>query len=37
VENQWAYDAGFLTLGIALLIGGWMLARTQDGDAGPPS
>jgi uncharacterized cupin superfamily protein len=30
VDNQWAYDVGFLAFGVALSIGGWMLARSEE-------
>jgi uncharacterized membrane protein len=32
VDNQWLYDVGFLAFGAALIIGGWMLARSEERD-----
>jgi uncharacterized membrane protein len=31
VDNQWAYDVGFLVFGALLVLGGWLLARSDDG------
>jgi uncharacterized membrane protein len=34
VANQWLYDVGFLALGVALIVTGWMIARSAtDGSA----
>ena len=37
VDNQWAYDVGFLVFGAALLVGGWLLARSEERDIANPS
>ena len=31
VANQWAYDVGFLVFGALLVVGGWALARSEEG------
>ena len=30
VANEWLYDIGFLAFGAALILGGWMLARSDE-------
>jgi uncharacterized membrane protein len=35
-DAQLAYDLGFLALGVALVAGGWMLARSPSGSPSPP-
>ena len=37
VDSQWLYDVGFLAFGVALIVGGWMLARSEERDIANPS
>jgi uncharacterized membrane protein len=30
VDHRWAYDVGFLAFGVALIISGWLLARSEE-------
>jgi uncharacterized membrane protein len=30
VGNEWVYDVGFLVFGVALIVGGWMLGRSDE-------
>jgi uncharacterized membrane protein len=34
VDNTWAYDVGFLLFGALLVIGGWLLARSDESAGG---
>jgi uncharacterized membrane protein len=37
VDNQWVYDVAFLAFGAALVVGGWLLARSAERDIANPS